>query len=120
MNPYMFSAFRDELVKISENVTRLGAAGELLGLGAIAAPVVDNMVARHRARAHGEADREGHVSDKAMSKYKLIGHGMGDAMDVGGLGVLAAPYIKPLFHGKLAMLRVEQLGAFSDELRKLL
>lgn len=70
---------------------------EVAGLGALAAPAVDNMVAKLRARRAGEKNLEGHELDK----YRLIKEKYHDPIEVGGLGVLAAPYIhKRLTTGK--------------------
>lgn len=101
----MISACFDELLKIaehkhaSEGVTRLGAAGELAGLGILAAPQVDKLWAKHRARKAGALDAHGEISEKNLEKFRHISPKHDTAMDVAGLGILAAPYVKPLFKG---------------------
>jgi hypothetical protein len=63
---------------------------EVAGLAALAAPGVDNIVAKHRAAKAGDSDVE---------KYRQIKSKLHDHVEVGGLGVLAAPTIaKMLSH----------------------
>lgn len=62
---------------------------ELAGLGVLAAPSLDNMQAKLRAGKGGD------VESKRLIKSKYH-----DAFEAGGLGVLAAPYIKSKLQGK--------------------
>jgi len=89
-------------------ISRMGAAGELLGLGTLAAPQADKMWAKHKARKAGALDQHGEISERNLDKFRVIKSKHDNALDVAGLGVLAAPYIKPLM--KRAMV---------DELREL-
>lgn len=61
---------------------------ELAGLGILAAPSLDNMQAKLRA------GKGGNVEGKRLIKSKYH-----DAFEAGGLGVLAAPYIKSKLTG---------------------
>jgi hypothetical protein len=93
-----YSAMRDEMMKISSIASRLASDAfahpiEVGGLGVLAAPSVDNMVARYRARKElglGSAD---HVPDEAIEKKRLIKERYHDAIEAGGLGALALPSI---------------------------
>ena len=62
---------------------------ELAGLGVLAAPSLDNMQAKLRAGKGGDVESKRFIK----SKYH-------DAFEAGGLGVLAAPYIKSKLQGK--------------------
>ena len=66
---------------------------EVAGLGVLAAPGIDSMVARHRALKAGLGDGDGHVSEHDTDKYRLIKERFHDPVDVGGLGVLTAPLV---------------------------
>ena len=121
----VYAAFFDELTKIAflgELGHDIGVAGKELvglggkalsamhryedpievgGLGLLAAPNIDNMIARHRARSAGLAGEHGHVPDEAVDKYRLIKEKYHDPLEAGGLGILAAPLIaKGLMHGR--------------------
>lgn len=62
---------------------------EVGGLAALAAPNVDNMIARHRAAKAGDTD---------VDKYRLIKERFHDPLEAGGLGVLAAPLVAGRLH----------------------
>lgn len=120
MNHRIWTSFFDELEKISSAVptgiiSKLKSGGsaalkaihhaedpiEVAGLGALAAPNIDNMIARRRALKAGLGDTHGHVSDESMDKYRVIKEKYHDPIEAGGLGVLAAPLIaKRLHQGK--------------------
>lgn len=57
---------------------------EVAGLGVLALPAIDNMIAKRRARAAGSKDVE---------KFRMVKSRFHDAADVGGLGILAAPLV---------------------------
>ncbi len=63
---------------------------EVTGLGVLAVPGLDTMQAGLRARLAG--DRSPHAAEKRQ----LLGEGAHAALDVGGLGLLAAPAIAQL------------------------
>lgn len=71
---------------------------EVAGLASLAAAPVDNMVARHRAIRAGLGDGDNHVSEHDMDKYRVIKERHHDAIEAGGLGVLAAPLIAKRLH----------------------
>lgn len=85
MDSHTSKAFMAEFLKIAED-----GRVELAGLGVLAAPSLDNMQAKFRAKRHGTAD---------VDKYRLIKDKYHDAVEAGGLGVLAAPYIKSKLTG---------------------
>jgi hypothetical protein len=112
MNPVTLSALTDELEKISFRMPRMGAfssglskvknvltrfshAGpqvEVAGLAILAAPSIDNMVAKRRAFKAG-VGRHGHVPEAKLNKFRMIKEKHHDAIETAGLGLLAAPYI---------------------------
>lgn len=65
---------------------------EIAGLGVLAVPGLDTLQASVRARLAGD---KGH---DAVEKRHLLGEGAHAALDVGGLGMLAAPAIAKLKH----------------------
>lgn len=81
----MCQAMREELEAIKE----ANGAVEVAGLGLLAAPAVDNMVAKFRARRAGANAKDDH----AVDKFRVIKERFHDPVELGGLGVLAAPYI---------------------------
>lgn len=81
----MCQAMRAEVEAIKE----ANGALEVAGLGVLAAPSVDNMQAKFRARRAG-ADVH---NEKALDKFRLLKEKHHDAVELGGLGILAAPYI---------------------------
>lgn len=96
----------------SEHADHLWDVG---GLGILAAPIVDNMQARARARLSGDK------GENAVEKRQFMSEPTHDLMELGGLGVLAAPGIRHLAHPSLpklahvAMLdELVKLGAVSD------
>jgi len=72
---------------------------EVGGLGILAAPSLDNMIARRRARKAGLADEHGEVSEANLDRYRLIKGKYHDPIEAGGLGLLAAPIIAKRLHG---------------------
>jgi glucan phosphorylase len=114
-------AFIDEITKIasanpgvlSRAMGKLRSAGssigkglhkyedhiEVGGLGVLAAPGIDSMVARHRANKAGLADAHGHISEENIDKFRLIKEKYHAPVDVGGLGVLAAPSLAKIVGG---------------------
>ncbi len=65
---------------------------EIAGLGVLAVPGLDTLQASARARPAGDK------SHGAVEKRQLMGEGMHAALDVGGLGLLAAPAVAHLKH----------------------
>ncbi len=65
---------------------------EVAGLGVLAVPGLDTMQSRVRARMAGDKSPHG------AEKRQLLGEGAHAALDVGGLGLLAAPAIAHLKH----------------------
>lgn len=65
---------------------------EIAGLGVLAVPGLDTLQATARARFAGD---KGH---DAVEKRHLLGEGAHAALDVGGLGMLAAPAVAHLKH----------------------
>lgn len=65
---------------------------EIAGLGVLAVPGLDTLQASARARFAGD---KGH---DAVEKRHLLGEGAHAALDVGGLGLLAAPAVAHLKH----------------------
>ncbi len=102
MNVNVICGLFDELEKIGgvgKNVAKylanLSGRNEVLGLGVLAAPSVDDMVARLRAR------RAGSTNHDDLEKYRLIKDKYHAPFEVAGLGMLAAPYVgKRLVSGK--------------------
>jgi len=111
MDRQTVGAFFSELEKISSagskvglgkrvvnRMANLGGLNEVAGLGVLAAPSADNMQAKYRARKAGHGE---HADEKTLDKYRLIKEKYHDPVEVGGLGMLAAPYIgKRLSTGK--------------------
>jgi hypothetical protein len=83
-------------------------AAELAGLGILALPSLDNLQAR--ARAHFAKDKAPH----AVERRQFLGEPAHDIMEVGGLGVLAAPYAKKMLlkHG---MPNLSALGGLASK-----
>lgn len=71
---------------------RLGHLNEIAGLGVLAVPGLDTLQSRARARLAGDTSPHG------AEKRQLLGEGAHAALDVGGLGLLAAPAIAHLKH----------------------
>jgi len=100
MDEHVLSGLFDELEKISGV---LGAAGAFLhkmedpievgGLGILAAPSVDNMVAKWRARRAGLVDPHGKPTEEGIESKRLIKEKWHDPIEAGGLGLLAAPIV---------------------------
>lgn len=65
---------------------------EIAGLGVLAVPGLDTMQSRIRARLAGDKTEHG------AEKRRLLGEGAHAALDVGGLGLLAAPAVAHLKH----------------------
>lgn len=82
--------------KLLHHTSHLEDPIEVAGLAALAAPAIDNLQARHRARKAGLADADGHVSEHDMDKFRGMSEGAHEAIDVGGLGVLAAPSLSKM------------------------
>lgn len=113
MNGRMIHAFRAEL----EALTKAGSVADSLktyghkaleglhaaenpievgGLGLLAMPNVDNMIAKHRAAKAGLDPHDEH----AVEKYRMIKEKYHDPIEAGGLGILAAPILAGrLAHG---------------------
>lgn len=101
------SAMRDELVKIAL-AGRLGKALDVIshaegpievgGLGILAAPSLDNMQARFRARRAGLVDEHGEPTHAGMESKRLISEKYHDPIEAGGLGILASPYLAKRIH----------------------
>lgn len=101
MHPINLNAFADELqhIKAAGVLQRVmggvahptGHLGAELydvgGLGILAAPVADKLQAMARARLAGEKGED------AVHKRQLLSEPAGEAMELGGLGVLAVPGI---------------------------
>lgn len=79
-------SFADELAKIAGD-NRAANAIELGGLGVLAVPSLDGLQARARARLDGDKSKKG------IEGRRLLPEGAHDAMEVAGLGTLAAPYV---------------------------
>lgn len=100
MNAIEQSAFFDELIKMAsfgglaksflKKVHGAGEPIEVAGLAVLAAPAIDNMIAKRRARNAGFT---GHLTDKTLNKFRVLKESTHDAIESGGLGLLAAPYI---------------------------
>jgi hypothetical protein len=71
---------------------RMGHLNEVAGLGILAVPGLDTLQSRIRARAAGDKSEHG------AEKRQLLGEGAHAALDVGGLGMLAAPALAHLKH----------------------
>ncbi len=71
-------------------------AAELAGLGVLAIPSLDHLQATARARLAKDQSHEG------VEKRRFLGDTAGHLMEVGGLGILAAPYITKRFGGGAA------------------
>jgi len=82
--------------QLTAHVNKPSAILEAGALGTLAAPSADKLIARHRARRAGMADSGGHVSEKAVEKFRVFKPHHEDAMEVAGLGALAAPYVHRL------------------------
>lgn len=65
---------------------------EVAGLGVLAIPGIDTLQSRLRARLAGDKSPHG------AEKRQLLGEGAHAALDVGGLGLLAAPAVAHLKH----------------------
>jgi hypothetical protein len=97
LNNITWTAFHDELTKIAGLAHALAEPLshpiEVGGLGVLALPSIDNMVARHRARKElGLASGE-HVPEEAIEKKRFIKERFHDPIEAGGLGALALPSI---------------------------
>lgn len=83
--------------KVLSGITHMTEPLEVAGLGVLAAPSVDNMIARRRATRAGIKS----PTSADLDKYRLIKDKYHDAAEAGGLGVLAAPIVSGrLLHGK--------------------
>lgn len=96
-----YAAMRDEITKIAgvlQTLAKWENPIEVGGLGVLAAPNIDNMIARHRAReALGLASGE-EVPEEAIEQKRLIKERFHDPIEAGGLGILAAPLIAHRLH----------------------
>lgn len=111
MNPITEAAFLDELEKIAAvpgSPGLLRRAGgwlstaahpiEVAGLGALAAPSADNMLAKHRARKAGLVDEAGRPTEEGIESKRLIKEKWHDPIEVAGLASLALPSIGHRIH----------------------
>ncbi len=80
-------------------VHRLEDPIEVAGLGYLAAPNVDNMQAKARARRAGLGDADGHVSSHDLDRYRVIKDKHHDLIEATGLGSLAAPIVAKRLRG---------------------
>jgi hypothetical protein len=81
--------------------SHMEAPVEVAGLGALAVPSIDNMVAKMRARRSGMVDASGHPTEEGIESKRLIKEKWHDPIEAGGLGLLAAPYLAGrVAHGK--------------------
>ena len=110
MDTTIINSLFDELEKIAfktrnlfnkrnplKSMANMGGRGEVIGLAILAAPSMDNMIAKIRARAAGYK----HPNDHTLNKFRMLKEKYHDAAEVGGLSILAAPYIaKRLLTGK--------------------
>jgi hypothetical protein len=71
---------------------------EVAGLGYLAAPSVDNMQAKYRARRAGDVGPDGHVSEEAMNQRRLIPEKYHDPIEATGLASLAVPLVAKRLH----------------------
>lgn len=104
--PEQVEAFLSEFEKLALNpgvkrvlsgIHHMAEPLDVAGLGVLAAPSVDNMIAKRRAARAGIKS----PTSEDLDKYRLIKDKYHDAMEVGGLGVLAAPVVSGrLLHGK--------------------
>jgi hypothetical protein len=69
-----------------------GHLNEVAGLGVLAVPGLDTLQSKLRARLAGDKSEHG------AEKRQLLGEGAHAALDVGGLGMLAAPALAKLKH----------------------
>lgn len=81
-----YQSFMPKMGGVAKYLARLGGRNEVAGLGVLAAPSVDDMVARVRAHRAGA----GH---EKLDDYRLIKEKYHAPFEVAGLGMLAAPYI---------------------------
>jgi hypothetical protein len=119
MDPITKAALFDELQKIAagpvaEYVEKMAPRGivsrasgmlhrltdpvEVGGLGVLAAPSVDNMIAKHRARKAGLVDEMGRPTEEGVESKRLIKEKWHDPIEAGGLGLLALPSIGSMVH----------------------
>ena len=99
MDTTTIDGFFDELEKISgiggigrkilNRMANMGGRGETIGLGILALPSIDNMIAKTRASAAGYK----HPSEHTLNKFRMVKEKYHDAIETGGLGLLAAPYV---------------------------
>lgn len=66
---------------------------EVAGLGYLAAPNLDNMQAKFRARRAGAVDASGHIPEEEIEKRRFIKERFHDPVEATGLGILAAPLV---------------------------
>lgn len=71
---------------LAERMARLGGRNEVAGLGVLAAPSVDDVIARIRARRAGAEEGE-------LDKFRMLKEKYHGPIEIAGLGMLAAPYI---------------------------
>jgi hypothetical protein len=104
----------DKLASMCAELTKLAASGvlgkalntvahaegpiEVGGLLGLASPNVDNMVAKYRARKSGLVDASGRPTEEGIESKRLIPERLHDAIEAGGLGLLAAPYAAKRLH----------------------
>jgi hypothetical protein len=79
----VFDAVKGGLRSVGQHLHNHEDAYELAGLGALAVPGLDSMQAHLRAGPG--------ASEHQIAKKRLLGENAHAAIDVGGLGVLAAP-----------------------------
>jgi hypothetical protein len=103
----VYRAMRDEIAKIAgvfskvpglQTLAKLENPIEVGGLGILAAPNIDNMIAKHRARRALGLARGAEVPEEAIEQKRLIKERFHDPVEVGGLGILAAPLIAHRLH----------------------
>jgi hypothetical protein len=122
--PIEYGAFFDELEMLASNGTLgplvkqaasgLERAAELGGLGILAVPQIDTMIARHRATKAGISNPTSHD----IEKRRLIKEKWHAPVDVAGLATLAAPYLRK--HGGVVKNLIEGAGDLAEGGKKLL
>ena len=113
----VLSAFRDELEKraglassAAQFIERHEDPLEIAGLGYLAAPNIDNMQAKFRARRAGVADAHGHIPEEEIEKRRFIKERFHDPMEAGGLAALALPNVSKMVLRKHGSLKVAALN----------
>ena len=84
----------DRIRSMGNPMSHMGEhAYDVGGLGILAAPVADKLQAMARARVAGDSGED------AVKRRQFISEPVGEAMELGGLGTLAAPGIGQLVKG---------------------